>query len=148
MFLLWFLLWCWITLRFGIWITCLPESSLEEHAMHVVAAKTPQTSQKICMMFKRNSYPQYLLVDAYLLDWCLHCDRPDGSKIELVRLSTWQLGGAFGENFPNSMFWDRLWGHFWTLICSSWQAGFWFNLARPHASNIWSGNRTSRIFLH
>ena len=39
----------------------------------------------------------------------------------------------------NLMFWNRFWGHFgpfFSLICSSRQAGFWFNSARLYASNI------------
>ena len=52
-------------------------------------------------------------------------------------VSTQQLGVSFGGNFSILMFRDRFWGHFFSLIFSSWQAGFWFDSARLYASNIW-----------
>ena len=36
------------------------------------------------------------------------------------------------------MFWDCFWGHFFSLICSSWQARFWFNSAHLYVRRIYA----------
>ena len=75
-----------------------------------------------------------------------------GRVRDCVHMHAAAKGVLRGIFFSNLMFWDRFWGHFgpfFSLICSSWQAGFWFNLARLYASDICSGSLliwTSRTF--
>ena len=116
------------------------------------------TNSKILVVRWSRKYPLWLLKRVLITTVSSGWLRPGRSKIELVWPSTTacesvQRARAVlhppNKNFSNLMLWDCFWCHFWTLICSSWQAEFWFSLGRlrHHVHRLYGLVPTSRIYF-